>query len=197
MFIKWNRYLPYLPALLMLSSVCPSQEKPPAKLVLKADKIVGGPYGGQQSSSCLQVFSDGKVLYARWWVSAFTTVDKDTGEKSRPEQTRSVEYHLEDSDNWQLSSFLKSGAVKELPEKFDPPQMPVDYFELVTVRITEPSGKNKQISIREFGVASLEQKSRYPSALVVLMGEIKEIEKAATEKGKSVGIPSGCQLNPK
>jgi hypothetical protein len=175
---------------------CPAQEKARAKLILKVDETVEGPLGGQKSSSCLRVYSDGKVLYARWWNSGMTIVDKETGKKSGPEKIVSVEHRLEGGDEWELSSFIESKALKGLPDKFAPPHRPIDYFEDVTVRLIGPNGTERRISTREFYVASLEEKSRYPSALIVLMDKIDEIEKAANEKGKPAEIPADCRLKP-
>jgi len=176
--------------------VCPAQEKAAAKLILKVDETVDGPMGGQKSSSCLRVYSDGRVLYASWWNSGMTIIDKETGKNSRPEKTISVEHHLENGDEWELSSFLESKVLKGIPDKYAPPHRPIDYFENVTVRIISPNGRERQISTREFYVASLEEKSRYPSALILLMGKIDEIEKETNEKGKATEIPSDCRLKP-
>jgi len=182
--------------ILLVSLACSAQEKASSNLILKVDESVRGPFGGQKSSSCLRVYSDGKVLYARWWNSFATVVDEKTGEESRRENTVSVEHHLGDGDKWELSSFLESKVLKSLPEKFDPPHQPIDYFESVTVRIIAPNGKQKQISTREFYMANLEEKSRYPSALIVLMDKIDEIEREANEKGKPVSPSPDCQLKP-
>ena len=181
---------------LLLSSVCFAQDKAPSKLILKVDENVNGPYGGQKSSSCLRVYSDGRVLYASWWNSAATIVEKETGKKSRPEHTVSTEHHLEETEMWDLSSFLESKVLKKLPEKFGPPHPPIDYFEYISVQITGSQGKPKQISTREFYVASLEEKARYPSALLLLMGKIEEIQREANSKGKPAEIPPDCQLKP-
>jgi hypothetical protein len=141
----------------------------------------------------LRVYADGKVVYARWWNSAVAEVDKN-GKESRGEQTVSVENHLEKGDVWELSSFLESKVLADLPSKFSPPHRAVDYFENVTVQILNQNGEKKQISTREFYVASLKEKAHYPSALVVLMDRIGDIEKEANEKGKPTQIPSDCQL---
>ena len=194
MSIKRPQFLLLL--MLLPGWVCPAQEKATAKLILKVDETVDGPLGGQKSSSCLRVYSDGKVLYASWRNSGMTIIDKETGKKSRPEKTISVEHHLENADEWELSSFLESKVLKGIPDKYAPPHRPIDYFENVTVRIISPNGRERQISTREFYVASLEEKSRYPSALILLMGKIDEIEKEANEKGKPTEIPSDCRLKP-
>jgi len=120
--------------------------------------------------------------------------DKVTGKDSRTEHSTSVMFQLEDTDTWELSSFLESKFLKHLPGEFAPPHRPIDYFETVTVKIINPNGKEKQISTREFYVASLEEKTRYPSALIVLMSKIDEIENEANSKGKPSETPSDCRL---
>jgi hypothetical protein len=180
-------------AMLFASWICSAQEKAPSKLILQVDETVRGPYGGQKSATCLRIYSDGRVVHARWWNSAATVVDA-TGQKSRPEHTVSVEYHLEGFEVEELSDLFESKALKELPEKFGPPHRPVDYFETVSVQMTLPRGKTKRISTREYYVASLEEKTRYPVALVVLMEKIDEIEKVASDKGKPTEAPTDCQL---
>jgi hypothetical protein len=145
----------------------------------------------------LRIYSDGKVTYASWWNSAATIVDKKTGEASRPEHTVSVEHKLEDGDSWELSSFLDSKAVRRLPGKFDPPHRPIDYLEAVSVKIVDSKGKTKQILTREYYVASLEEKTRYPATLIVLMDKISEIEKEANDKGKPIAVPADCSLQAK
>jgi hypothetical protein len=186
----------FLFTMLVASLVCHAQEKASSNLILRVDANISGPFGGQKSSSCLRVYSDGKVLYAHWWNSFASVVDEKTGEKSRPENMVSLEHHLGDGDKWELSSFLESKVLKNLPEKFGPPRQPIDYFESVTVQIIAPDGKKKNISTREFYVAGLEEKSHYPSALIVLMDKIDEIEREANEKGKPASPPTDCQLKP-
>jgi hypothetical protein len=125
MSTKWATSL-FL-TMLFASWVCSAQEKAPSKLILRADETESGPYGGQKSSSCLRIYSDGRVAYSRRWNSAVTVVD-ETGRKSRPEHTVSVEYHLEDFEVEELSELFESKVLKRLPEKFAPPHRPVDYI---------------------------------------------------------------------
>jgi hypothetical protein len=179
--------------LLLASWAGSAQEKPSRKLILRVDEKASGPYGGQKSSSCLRVFSDGEVVHARWENSLVTVVDAD-GRKSKPENTTSVEYHLEGYEIEGLSELFQSKAVKGLPEEFAPPHRPVDYIEITSVQMALPKGKSKQISTREYYVASLKEKTRYPAALVVLMEKIDAIEKVALDKGKPTEIPPDCQL---
>jgi hypothetical protein len=180
-------------AIFFAGCVCLAQQKTPSKPILRVDEKVSGPFGGQKSTSCLRIYSDGKVLYANWRNSAMSIVDKD-GNKSRPEQTISLEHKVEEGDLDELSTFFESKSFKRLPEQFSPPHTPIDYIESISVQTMTPKGKSKQIAIREFYVASLEEKARYPAALILLMGRIDEIEQATLDKGKPVGPPADCQL---
>ena len=173
-----------------------AQEKKPTRLMLRVEEESAGPFGGERSASCLKVYSDGRVLYSSWRRSGVTIQDQASGKNSRPEKTVSVEYHLEPGDEWELDSFLHSKAVRKLPTKFGPPHTAIDYSERVTVRIEGPNGTEKSISTREFYVASLQEKSKYPSALILLMDKIDEVEKEANEKGKPTSISDDCHPKP-
>jgi len=163
-------------AMLSLAASLDAQVTHSDGVVLKVDAIASGPFGGQKSTSCLRVYIDGKVRYSRWWNSAATIVDSVTNVASRPEQTVALADQLVDTDVWALNDFLESKAVRRLAEKFGPPHPPVDYFETVTVEIPGGKGNAKKLLTREYYVASLEEKTRYPSALIVLMERIDRIE---------------------
>ncbi|MBZ5661422.1 MAG: hypothetical protein LAO08_13535 [Acidobacteriia bacterium] len=122
------------------------------------------------------------------------TIVDQTGREYRPEHKVSVEHQLEKGDVFELSTLFQSKAIKRLPEKFGPPHPPIDYAENTSVQITGPTGTPKQISTREFYVASLEERTRYPAALIVLMEKIEAIEKEASVKGKPTETPPDCQL---
>lgn len=181
-------------ALLSLAGGLRAQGNRSDGLVLKVDETVTGPFGGQKSTSCLRVYMDGKVIYSRWWNSAATIVDSVTNVASRPEHTVAFADQLADTDIWDLSRFLESKAVKRLSEKFGPPHPPVDYFERVSLEISGDKGNAKKILTREYYVASLEEKTRYPSALILLMERIDRIEEAAATNGKPAEIPADCSF---
>jgi hypothetical protein len=184
-------------ATLFSASTWPAQDKPQSRLILRVDETASGPNEGQESSGCLRVYSDGKVIFARWWNSAVTIVDSATKRASRPEYTVSVEHHLVDADLRELSTFLESKAVRKLPEEFGPPHPAIDFFESVSVEIFGSKGNIKKISTREYNVANLEEKSRYPAALILLLERIKQIEEAASNKGKPTEVPVDCPLKQK
>lgn len=176
------------------SGMWAGQEKNASRLILKLDENVVGPYGGQKSKACMRIYSDGKVIYSQWWNSAATLVDSKTQAKSRPEYTSSVVFQMDETDLWELTEFLNSKPVKRLPAEFKPPHRPIDYFEHISLNIFDSKGRSRQISTREFYVADLVEETRYPSALIVLMHKINDIESEATEKGKPTDIPPDCPL---
>jgi sulfur carrier protein ThiS len=177
---------------LLWISVCSAQETAQVKPILKLDGWSQGPFEGQESISCLTIYSDGKITYFHRRNSRKIRVEAKTGKKSLVEQTVSVESQLTRADLLELTGFLESNVVKALGESFVVPHSPIDYSESATVHIIGPSGNEKAVSINGYSVAGLEQKSQLPGTLVVLMDKIEEIEKAAALKGKDTKTPPGC-----
>lgn len=147
---------------------------------------------GQESASCLRVDSDGIAKYFHRWNPGKVKVDAKTGKKSLVELTVSVERHLTRAELFEISGFLESDVVKALGDGFNIPHNPIDYWESATIHIISPDGNEKDILIRDYGEASLEQRGQLPGALIVLMDKIEEIEKAAALKGKATKIPTDC-----
>jgi len=174
---------------------CFAQESS-ARLLLKIDQTSSGPFAGQRGSLCVQVYSNGRVVYSDWSRSGIGIVDK-TGKETRSEKTVSLEYRVPEKDSWEISEledFLVSKPVLHLSSYFAPPHRPIDFFETSLVQIVLPTGMTKRINLREFYVASLVEKAKYPSALVILMDRIARIEDEVSEKGKPIEPPADCQL---
>jgi hypothetical protein len=151
-----------------------------------------GPFEGQKSVSCLTIDSDGKVKYFHRWNPGKVGVDAKTGKKVLLEQTVSVESHLARADQFELPDFLESEDIKGLKDSIGIPHVFIDYHESATIYIVGSDGKEKRISIYDYGTASLEKKSQLPGPLIVLMDKIEEIKKEATLKGKTPTIPLNC-----
>src|SRR5208282_4155023 len=173
-------------------SVCSAQETPQVKPILKLDGWSRGPFSGQESNSCLTIYSDGKLKYFHRWNPGSIKVDPKTRKKSLLRQTVSVESRIAQDDLLELRRFLESESVKALAESFVVPHSPIDYSESATIHIEGPNGDGKSVSIDAYSVADLEQKSRLPGALIVLMNKIEEIEKTAALRGKATKIPRAC-----
>jgi hypothetical protein len=188
--IKLNHFFAVF--ILLSLPVCAAQESPPVKLILKVDGWSRGPFEGQESASCLRVYSDGMAKYFHRWNPGKVKVDAKTGKKSLLEQTVSVELHLARAELSEISGFLESDVVRALGESFAIPHNPIDYWESATIHIFGPNGNEKSVSLRDYGEASLDQRSQLPGALIVLMDKIEEIEKAAALKGKATKIPPDC-----
>jgi hypothetical protein len=65
------------------------------------------------------------------------------------------------------------------------------------VSIELPHARTKTINVREFYAASLVERTKYPTALVLLMEELARLEDEATQKGKPSEPPTDCQLQTK
>ena len=163
--------------------------------MLSVDESSSGPFAGERGRGCLRVFSDGRVVVAHWSRSGPVLIEKATGNESRAEATDSREHKLEEYEAAGLEDFLRSRAVQRLPESLKPPHRPIDFFETTVVNIPAQKGKPKQITTREYYVASLEEKSRYPPALIVLMEQIEEIERDVEQHGKPADPPTDCNLS--
>ena len=179
-------------SLLCLLSICTAQLGAHVKTILRADRWSDGPFEGQRSISCLTVFSDGKVNYFHRWNPGEVITDHKSGKKILLERTVSVERSLTGAELFEISTFLESDVVKALDTSFALPHVPADYNEGTTVYIGEQEQAAKRISIRDYGEADLEEKSRLPGALILLMDQIEVIEKAAVTKGTYVRLPSTC-----
>ena len=162
------------------------------KSILKVQETSRGPFAEQKSMSCLTVYLDGRVIFFHRWNPGKLRTDPKTGKKSLLEQTLSVESHLNRAELLSVSDFLSSDIVNALAESFAVPHVYIDYMESATVSFTGQDTKEKRISIFDYGEASLEQKSRLPAALIVLMDKIAEIKKTATLKGKVTKNPAEC-----
>jgi hypothetical protein len=184
---------------LLLVTPSLAQEKP-ATLLLKVDQNSSGPYGGEKASLCLLVYSNGRIVDSEWSRAGAEVVEQD-GKKTRPEKTVSFEYQIDERDVlWQigeLEDFLKSKAVSHLAASYDPPHRPVDFVEISTIQINLPHAKTKTITVREYYAASLIEKAKYPTALVLLMDKLARLEDEATTKGKTSEPPGGCPLQRK
>jgi len=198
-FLRFVSPLASLLCALLFAKPSVAQEKP-AHLLLKVDQGSSGPYGGEKASLCLLVYSNGKIVDSEWSRAGVEILDQD-GKKSRAEKTVSYEYHVDERDVlWQigeLEDFLKSKAVLRLQPSFEPPHRAVDFVELSTIQVNLPNAKTKTINVREYYAASLIEKTKYPSALVILMDKLARIEDEATRKGKPAERPTDCYSEPK
>ena len=199
------RFFRFVPTLviqltaLLLAKPALAQEKP-VNLLLKVDQTSSGPYGGEKGSLCLLVYSNGKIVDSEWSRAGGEIVDQN-GKKTRAEKTVSYEYQVDERDVlWQigeLEDFLKSKPVLHLAASFDPPHRPVDFVEVSMIQINLPRAKTKTITVREYYAASLIEKAKYPTALVLLMDKLARLEDDATTKGKPSEPPADCHLQAK
>jgi hypothetical protein len=177
---------------------CLAQGKP-VTLVLKVEQTSSDPCAGEKEVSCLMLYSDGRVVSASS-STAVVDIQNDHGKVTPPESGNSREYRFTERDSWQLSEFvdlLQSKAIRRLKSYYPPPYRPIDFVEISTVRTFLPDCKSKDIVTREYYVASLVEKTKYPSTLVLLMGRIEQLENKVADKGSPAEVPPDCKLEQK
>ena len=183
-------------ALVLVGISCAAQDEP-VHVVLRAWQGSSGPFGGQKGKSCFMLYADGRIVECSSSSSALGVRD-ERGHVTHSEKSESREYRFPERDSWQIENFLdflQSKPLRLLDSYFPPPHKPIDYIETSTVEVLLPKGKIKQISTREYYVASLVEKARYPSALIILMDKIEELEHIVSERGKPLGVPLECEFD--
>ena len=141
------------------------------------------------------LYSDGRLIQASSSTAAMGVQDEN-GKVTHPERTDYREYRFPERDSWQVSSFvdfLQSKPLFKLKSYFPPPHPPIDFVETSTVEVPLPNGKIKQIQTREYYVASLVEKAKYPSALIILMDKLEQLEDTVSEKGTPTESSSDCR----
>jgi hypothetical protein len=165
-----------------------------SRVILTVYEDSSGPLGGQKGTSCLTLYADGRVLLSSWSTAAVALQD-ESGKVSRPEKKETREYRFPDDASWQISDFsefLESKQVRRLKPYFAPPHNPIDFFELSKMKVFSENGAQKEIQTRGYYVASLTEKARYPSALILLMNKIEEFENTVAEKGTVTETLADC-----
>jgi len=178
---------------LVSAGYCFSQENQ-QRLIIKVDQKSSGPFSGQRGSLCLRVYTNGRVTLSEWSTAAGSIVDK-AGKETRSETTANLEYSFPQRDLYRVSEleeFLTSKAVQKLPATFARPHRPIDFFETSEIEIPHPGGRPKQISVPEYYAASLLERAKYPSVLLILMDQLARLEDEVTEKGKPAEPSSDC-----
>jgi hypothetical protein len=173
-----------------------SAQDKPSRVLLRAYHGSSGPFGGEKGASCFMLYSDGRLVEVSSSTAALGVPD-DHGKVTHPESTTSREYRFPERDSWQVSGyvdFLRSRALRKLNSYFPPPHRPIDYVETSTVEVFFPTGKRKQIQAREYYVASLEEKAKYPSALIILMDKLEQLEDTVAQKGIPTQEPEDCSI---
>jgi len=169
--------------------------KPEPQIVLRVDEDTHGPFGGERSKSCLRVYDDGTVYMGSHSLAGFIEKD-ERGKETRAEKAEFRQHKLESYEIFYLTNLSESKEFRSLRDAYGPPHHAIDYFSTTNVYLQ--NGKfSKQLATREYYVASMAEKARYPSALVVLMEWIDRTETDAFDKGTKLDrLPqsAGCDL---
>ena len=165
-------------------------------LVIRVQKSSSGPFGGQKAFTCLNLYSDGRLMYTHRSTSALGIKD-EKGEVKHQESTANRIFTFTEQDSWQLDDFkefLQSKAVWRLKPWFGPPHKAIDFLETSKVKLSLPTGAKKEIQTEEYYVASLTEKTKYPSALILLMDRIAQFENVVAERGTVVSQAIDCEF---
>jgi hypothetical protein len=172
---------------------CIAKEKESDTLI-QVENSASGPFGGDRDESCLKIYYDGRLVYSHYDKSGIGMQDQ-SGKVTHRQTKTTHEYRFPETDSWQISElqeFVSSKAAHGLKSYYKSPHHPVDYYEASNVRIFLPDGNSKQIRVMEYYVASLEEKVKYPSALIILMDILEHIEEVAGTKGTAIEPFSAC-----
>jgi len=167
---------------------------PTRHLLVRLNETTSGPVGGQKGFGCLEIYDDGQVSYfhaARW---DGVTFQDQNGHKVNFDSTRKTQTKLEEYEVSQLREFLKTKDFKSLDASFPPPHTPIDYFEATHIEAFENDQLTKAIDVREFRVASMVERQRYPASLLILMNDLEKIEERAVH-GTATDITPACAMD--
>jgi hypothetical protein len=170
--------------------------KPEPQIVLRVDEDTNGPFGGERSKRCLRVYNNGTIYMGSHSLAGFIEKDQH-GNETRPERKQFRQFKIESYEVSYLADLSESKEFRSLRDFYRPPHSAIDYFSTIRVRL-EIGKFTKQITTREYYVASMAEKARYPSALVVLMEWIERTETEALQKGTELDkLPAsaGCDLS--
>jgi len=131
---------------------------------------------------------------SEWSTAPFSVVDK-AGKENRAQHEVSLEFKFPENDAYEISEIedlLQSKSIGRLASRFGPPHPPVDFFETTRLSMAIAKGRSKTISVRDYYAASLTERAKYPSGLVILMERIARLEDEVSEKGKPAPASSDC-----
>lgn len=134
------------------------------------------------------------------WTTARASVVDEAGKESRAEREVNLEFTFPERDAYKISEIeevLHSKSIGRLASSFSPPHPPVDFFETTLLSIAIAKGSSKTISVRDYYAASLAERAKYPSGLVILMEQIAHLEDEVSENGKPAPRASDCTPNRK
>jgi hypothetical protein len=181
---------------ILLSGYLLAAQNNTSRLVVTVGTASSGPFGGQSGLSCFAIYSDGEAF--TFALSSEGVGSKDaSGKVIHSEKQESRVYRFPEKDLWRIegfADFLDSKAVRGLKAYYPPPHRPIDFVETTVVNWSPVKGQPKGMQVREYYVASLDEKAKYPSALIVLMDSIDQFETIVTEKGTPGAENPGCRL---
>jgi hypothetical protein len=152
------------------------------RLVLSAQDRIDGPLGGEYRVSNLQVFEDGKVIYA----------EEGTKSKDGKPEHSSYQATLPSDEMRQLTEFLDSQDVRSLPTKISPKARPIDFFWQKSLEVRRLD-KTQKIEIENFYPFLNLNGLVYPERLIELECRLQDIEDEVTNRSHPKDEDNWCK----
>jgi hypothetical protein len=169
----------YLVAALFVAQAYPQDARRP---VLSAHDRIDGPFGGDSHVSDLQVFEDGKVIYA---------VEENKSPGAKPERS-TYQVTLPPDEMQLLLKLLASGDIRSLPTKISPKNRPIDFFWQKSIEINRLD-ETQTIEIENFYPFLNLYGPAYTKALIALECRLQDIETEVTKRSPPKTEDDWCE----
>jgi hypothetical protein len=169
----------YLTAILFVALVFHQDVK---RHVLSSHDRIDGPFGGEYHVSDLQVFEDGKVIYA------------EEGTKSmggKPEHS-TYQATLSSDEMRRLAALLDSRDIRSLPTKISSKTRPIDFFWQKSVEINRLD-KTQKVQIENFYPFLNLNGLVYPKGLIQLECRLQDIKTEVTKRSQPNDEGNWCK----
>ena len=149
--------------------------------ILMSHNKVDGPLGGQHRTEDLQVFPNGRVLFA----------EEGTTALGKPFHARYTE-QMDAVEVTHLAALLGSRAARSLPRKIPSKTRPIDFFWQVSPGIGRGSGSQK-IDVENFFPFGTTLGQPYPRTLIELECTVQSIQTKAAKRTQLSAEDSWCK----
>jgi len=157
----------YLPVILFVALTFPQNDK---RQLLSSHDRIDGPLADEHQVSDLQVFEDGKVIYAE---------ESTESAGGKPEHT-TYRATLSPDEMRRLAELLDSQDVRSLPTEISSKTRPIDFFWQKSVEINRHD-KTQKVQIENFYPFLNLNGLVYPKALIELECRLQDIETEVTK----------------
>lgn len=150
--------------------------------VLSSHDRIDGPFGGEYHASDLQVFEDGKVIYAE---------EASESMGGKPEHS-TYQATLSSDEMRRLAEFLNSREIRSLPTNISSKTRPIDFFWQKSVEINRLD-KTQKVQIENFYPFLNLNGLVYPKALIELECRLQDIKTEVTKRSQPNDESNWCK----